>query len=181
MEDLVVISGPPGAGKSTVAGLIAELLRPSVLVEGDAFFGFLRGGLEPWDPESDLQNEVVAGAAGAAAGRFVEGGLPTVYDGVLGPWHLPAFLEATGLDAVDYAVLVPSLPTVLLRVEHRADHPFDDRSVAQVMHREFADADIDARHLFAGRGTPDEVADEIIEARALGARRVSLASLRGRR
>lgn len=178
MEDLLVISGPPGAGKSTVAGLIADRLRPSVLVEGDAFFRFLRGGIEPWLPDAEDQNDVVAHAAGAAAGQFVEGGLPAVYDGVLGPWHLPAFLASTGLEAIDYAVLLPSLPTVLLRVANREDHPFDDRAAAQHMHREFADEGIDDRHLFAGRGSPEAVADEIIEARALDLLTVSLASLR---
>src|SRR4051812_7372715 len=35
---LLVVTGPPGAGKSTVAKLLAASAEPSVLVEGDAFF-----------------------------------------------------------------------------------------------------------------------------------------------
>jgi len=48
MGSLLVITGPPGAGKSTVARILAERVEPSVLVEGDSFFAFLaRGAIPP--------------------------------------------------------------------------------------------------------------------------------------
>jgi adenylate kinase family enzyme len=31
---LLVVTGPPGAGKSTVAGLVARRSNPSILIEG---------------------------------------------------------------------------------------------------------------------------------------------------
>jgi energy-coupling factor transporter ATP-binding protein EcfA2 len=40
---LLVVTGPPGAGKSTVAAVLAGRFPESALVEVDAFFGFLRG------------------------------------------------------------------------------------------------------------------------------------------
>ena len=58
---------------------------------------------------SEDQNEVVTQAAAAAAGRYTGGGYETVYDGVVGPWFLPAFAAATGLDRLDYVVLMPSV------------------------------------------------------------------------
>jgi hypothetical protein len=99
VADLLVVTGPPGAGKSTVSQLLAADFDPGALVAGDQFFGFLRAGfIDPWRPESDKQNEVVMQSAAAAAGKLVQGGITVVYDGVLGPWFVPAFLAGTGLD-----------------------------------------------------------------------------------
>lgn len=83
MSNLLIVTGPPGAGKSTVAQLLADRYEPRVLIEGDAFFGFLRrGAIAPWEPESHRQNEVATEAAESAAGRYAAGGFSTVYDGL---------------------------------------------------------------------------------------------------
>src|SRR3954467_3610914 len=84
---LIVVTGPPGAGKSSVARVLADAAHRSVLIEGDAFFGFLASGaIEPGLPASSDQNTIVTQAAASAAGAFVRGGYATVYDGIVGPW-----------------------------------------------------------------------------------------------
>jgi hypothetical protein len=99
VADLLVVTGPPGAGKSTITQLLARDFDSSALVAGDQFFGFLRAGfIDPWRPESYQQNEVVIQSAAAAVGKLVQGGITVVYDGVVGPWFVPAFLAGTGLD-----------------------------------------------------------------------------------
>src|SRR5258708_34860826 len=86
MAELVVVTGPPGAGKSTIAELLVSDFDPSALVAGDQFFGFLRAGsIAPWLPQAHQQNEVVILSAAAASGRLARGGVTVVYDGVLGP------------------------------------------------------------------------------------------------
>lgn len=78
------------------------------MVPGDDFFAFIgEGYIAPWTREADRQNEIVVGAAAAAAGRLAAGGYTVVYDGVIGPWFLDAFVAATGLAAVHYVVLRP--------------------------------------------------------------------------
>lgn len=166
MASLVIVTGPPGAGKSTVASVLVERFERSVLVAGDAFFGFLaRGATAPWLPESNAQNEVVTQAAASAAGRYAAGGYTTVYDGVVGPWFLPTFAAATGLERLHYVVLLPSVERCVARVATRQGHGFTDDAAARKMHDEFSRADVDGRHVLVD--PPDDVeavADWIVEA-----------------
>ena len=148
MASLLVITGPPGAGKSTVARLVASQNNPSVLIEGDAFFAFLdQGAIAPWLPESHAQNDVVVRAAAAAAGRFATA-YTAVYDGVIGPWFLPTFAAETGLEMLHYVILLPSLEECVERVSTREGHGFTDEPATRKMYDEFSRASIAERHVF---------------------------------
>jgi predicted ABC-type ATPase len=164
MALLVVVTGPPGAGKSTVARALADKFERSVLVAGDAFFGFLaRGAIAPWLPAAHRQNEVVVRAGAAAAGRFVAGGYITVYDGVLGPWLLDDFAAGAALDHLHYVILLPSVERCVDQVANRVGHGFTDEDATRHMHRQFALAEIDQRHVLADlAGSADETAGEIL-------------------
>ena len=156
MGSLLVVTGPPGAGKSTVGRALADSYERSVLVEGDAFFAFLHtGAIAPWLPESNDQNTVVTQVAAAATGRFVTGGYATVYDGIMGPWFLDEFLAGTGLDRLDCAILLPSVERCVDRVATRVDHGFADEDATRKMHAEFCAGVIDPRHVLVD--PPDDV------------------------
>lgn len=163
MASLVVVTGPPGAGKSTVAHALADRFEQSVLVAGDAFFAFLaKGAIAPWLPAAHSQNEVVIRAAAAATGRFVAGGYLTVYDGVLGPWFLVDFAAEAALEHLHYVILLPSVERCVRQVANRSGHGFKDEEATRHMYREFAQADIDQRHVLADLpASADEVAAEI--------------------
>jgi predicted ABC-type ATPase len=154
---LLVVTGPPGAGKSAVGKALAARFESSVLVEGDAFFAFVfRGAIPPWVPESREQNEIVTRAAASAAGQYVSGGYVTVYDGVVGAWFLPTFAAATGLDSLHYVVLLPSVERCVDRVQTRIGHGFADEAATRKMHDAFEAADIDERYVLVD--PPDGVA-----------------------
>jgi hypothetical protein len=167
---VLLISGPPGAGKSTVGELVVDAFEPGMLVEGDVFFQMLRrGAITPWLPESAEQNEVITAATAAAIGELARGAATVVFNGVLGPWFLPTFFHHSGLPSVSYAVLLPPVGQCVEGVLTRTGHGFADEGATRKMHDEFAAADIDARHVFANPpGGQEATAAEILSAHAAG-------------
>lgn len=163
MGELLIVSGPPGAGKSTVAAALAARREPSVVVEGDAFFGFLRRGrVDPWLPAAHPQNIIVGEAAAAATARFAAGPFWTIYDGVVAPWALETF-RATGAGRIHYLVLLPNVEDCVTRVLVRNRHEFRDEAAARHMHAQFATAGRADRHVIHDpTDDVDQLADQIL-------------------
>ncbi|MGQ7297675.1 AAA family ATPase [Quadrisphaera sp. KR29] len=179
MADLLVTSGPPGAGKSTVAALVVAGLDVAALVPGDAFFAFwARGAVPPWLPEAHAQNTTTTTAAAAAAGALAAGGCPVVYDGVVGPWFLPAFAASAARQGLrvpgelHLAVLLPDLERTSRQVASRTGHGFTDAEATARMHGEFSAAvgGLPERHVLRDPPPrPEEVAALVVERWAAGA------------
>jgi hypothetical protein len=163
LGELVIVTGPPGAGKSATSAVLADTFDCSVLIPADWFFGLWRGGaIDPWLPEAAGQTAVAGEAAARTAGVFARSADWVVYDGFVLPRHLSGFVSFAAVTAVHYAVLLPPVKTCLARVASRTGHGFSDEAATQTMYSDFADADVPSRHLITGaESAPDSVADEV--------------------
>jgi len=138
---VIVVSGPPGSGKSTVATALAGRCEYGVFLRGDDLWAAIRSGfVEPWLPEAEHQNSVVIDAMAAACARFADGGYTVVLDAVVGPWYLERLVDGLRPAGVPtyYAVLRPDEATAVERATGRADHSFTDPEPVRQMYREFA-------------------------------------------
>ncbi|MFC6880270.1 AAA family ATPase [Actinomadura yumaensis] len=173
---VIVLTGPCGAGKSTVARVLAGRLTPSVRLHGDDFFGFIeRGAIAPYLPQAQHQNETVIDVQATAAAGYAAGGYHVVFDGVVGPWFLAPFHRAAAEAGVplDYVVLRPERDVVMARATARGTGALTDPEAIGQMFDEFADlGDLEPHALDSGALTPEQTADTIASALASGAYRL---------
>lgn len=167
-SQVLILTGPPGVGKSTTAAILSARAERGVHLESDVFFRFISSGyVEPWKPESGEQNEVVMRTVAAAAASYAAAGYFTVVDGIVIPrWYLGALREvlaAAGLP-VAYAVLRAPLEVCVERVDAREGGPLSEPGVIEQLWREFAELGEFERYAVAvGGRSEDEVADAIAQ------------------
>jgi len=88
---VLILTGPPGVGKTTTAAALADRHPASVHLEADTFFRFIHSGyVDPWRPESHGQNSTVMEIVAAAAAAYADAGYFTIIDGIVIPGR---FLE----------------------------------------------------------------------------------------
>lgn len=136
---VLIVTGPAGAGKSTVARLVAGALPLAVHLETDQFFDAVRGGfIPPWLPESQHQNEVITRACARSAATYAAGGYTVVVDGVVLPWALAIYRGELTRTRHELALLLPPLDTVLARGPQRAREREPDLDAYAQIHASFA-------------------------------------------
>jgi hypothetical protein len=167
---LLLLTGSPGGGKTTVAPLVADRHEPSACLDLDWFFAKVRrGAVEPWKGEAHDQNRTVLGAAAAAVAQFARGGYFTVAEGILYPFMLDLFETACAPFAIslNYAVLRAPVDVVQQRVQGRRAEPLHvgalaDASVVDDLWAQFESHGVEERHrVDSGRHSAADVAAEI--------------------
>jgi len=123
LKRIVIISGSPGSGKSSVSRLLAEnsTHERAVHMHTDDFYGYIRKGyIPPWLPKADEQNTVIIESFATSVASLASGGYEVFVDGVIGPWFLDPWLKLAydGFD-VRYVILRPSQQTVISRAKER--------------------------------------------------------------
>ncbi|MFB4301039.1 AAA family ATPase [Actinomadura sp. NTSP31] len=137
---VIVLTGPCGAGKSTVARLITDRLKPSVHLHTDDFYTCIRQGfIPPYLPESHRQNEVVLGVLSGCAFGYAAGGYHVVLDGVVGPWSVQKFRTAVEQAAIplSYVILRPELDVVMTRATGRGPEALTEPGPVRQMYEQF--------------------------------------------
>ncbi len=167
---LLLLTGSPGCGKTTVSPLVADLHEPSVCLDVDWFFAKLRrGAVAPWKKEAHRQNRVVLTAAAEAVTAFAAGGYFTVAEGILYPNMLDLFEsggDSRGIP-LNYAVLRAPLGVVQRRVRARRVEPahagaLAEGEVVDDLWTQFEAHGVAERHrVDVGDLSPDDVAREL--------------------
>lgn len=94
---IIIISGAPGTGKTTISAIVAKesSLEKSIHMHTDDFYHYLsKGAIAPNLPESNAQNAVVIDALLASAKCYARGGYDVIIDGIIGPWFIEPFLNS---------------------------------------------------------------------------------------
>lgn len=177
--DVILLTGPPGSGKTTTARSLALTYSKAVHLHTDDFWHYITAGrIPPHLAAADAQNHTVMGVIAGAAKAYTGGGFVCVVDGVVGPWMLEHFRgmydgsgSGSGGPRVHCIVLRPGRDETLRRAQaRRSPGALLDEGPVTAMWDQFADlGTLEGHAIDTSRDTPETTLARVRKAVASGA------------
>jgi predicted kinase/ketosteroid isomerase-like protein len=165
---ILVVTGPPGVGKTSVSRALAQSYDRAVHLEADSFFHFIQAGyIPPWQRESHEQNAFLVGLVADAAAAYAGQGYRTVVDGIFAPrWFMHPVLER--MQSAGYrprcVVLDAPLEVCRARLAGRADPDLPDEAVIAQLWEGFRElGDLDCQVIDTSSIGPAQAARQIAQ------------------
>lgn len=161
MSPIILLSGPVGAGKTTVAHeLIACSPGPMAYIEGDVFWSFIARRSEGLPGNREFK--MIMTAMVAAAMPYALYGYETILDFSIPPWFLETADKVVRNKEVplDYVVLRPGEAVCAARAARRSSGIITDYTPYRELYSAFNEAG--RRHI-----VPDEKGDAGVIARQI--------------
>jgi chloramphenicol 3-O-phosphotransferase len=169
MSQIVIVSGPPGSGKSSVCESLCGRYDRTVHLETDQFYAAIRMGFEkPWKPGTTRQNLMVTRSAARAASAYAAELYAVFIDGVVVREDILRVyideLAPLGMP-VHFVTLLPDVETTVRRGLTREATLRVPEDVLRRMHAQFVESGVRAGCTIDNSAmTADEAADGVMSA-----------------